>query len=814
MNELEDTQGEGAATELAFRQGRLYIHHTRGDKLLRFIVHDELTDKLLFKEVTTKWDKVEKVAFAVPRSKALELHSLRKLQAYDECVRPHLLNMGDEELKDQCGKKGAAALAWLKARDDAYELIRELVTVPEEILSKAQVLNLRLVLTFSPDTHAKVVAEHAAAKGVRSIVIKRLLHKYVWFGMDKNALLNRDPFKGKVERFPKKYLTKTGRPNSAIRAELGEKHEGRNVTKLDMRIFRKTLDVHYVRKNCTLRESYEEMKYEYYSSNQHGLFPIRDSHIPTYEQFEYHARRLVTLLNLEAQKAGDKDGRELLERRGRDTDISGAVGEVYDIDATPFNKELVSRWKIDGETVNLGKATALVIFDRDSKKAVGWHVYVGTENWKEGYRLALFCAMTSKSRHLKRLGIDDKTAFPEDENMVPSFIYVDGGPGASKSGTDAMKRIRIDYKLAPPNAPYWKPTVEGGLGHSQADQENDPGGYDRRNNARSKERKRNAKLFAAETVFDLEKKLVEHLIKYNRRLDKRHLLTEGMKTEGVLPSSQAIFSRGVRRMGGVENRRMLESELYMAFLEHKENAEVTVNGVSLLGSRYQSERLRSMRLRVGSNFPITVMYHPLRMREAYWVTPDGALDELERDRHDDRKDGEASAYDIERWNLHLNALNIVSRDKKPDRAGRLSRRQLELMRELAGGTQRKQRKRPTKHEGLVRALENAVESKQRSFDRPEVHLPNKLVSQPRMASVPATFSQARPLPASKRSPTAVLPPTSTPAPRLPSPSGTPAPGPRVAGDAPSPSTGRMNTSELFARHRQAAMKRAQDEGPE
>lgn len=812
-----------APREFAFRQGCLYVHHARGNKLMRVIVHDELEDVLLVKEVATKWDNVEKVAFAIPRSKALQLLAAGKLQAHDECVRPHFLSWADEQLKEKCGKKGDAALAWLKARDDAYEVIRELVEVPLDVEYRAQALTLRLILTFSPETHAQVVAGHATEKGLKPIVIKRLLHKWVWFGMDKNALLNRDPFKGRVDSFPKKYASKTGRPNSAIAAGLDAKHEGRNVTEFDIGIFCKVLKVFYVRMNYTLRHTYEEMKHEYYRGNQHGFFPIRDSRIPTYAQFKYHAVRLINLLNLAAQKAGDKDGKELQERRGRDTDISGAVGEVYDIDATPFNKELVSRWRIDGKTVNIGKATALIVFDRDSKKAIGWHVYVGAENWKEGYRLALFCALTSKARHLKRLGIEEPTAFPEDENIVPSFVYVDGGPGASRSGTSALQRMRIDFKRAPPDTPFWKPTVEGGLGHAQANQANDLGGYDRKNNARSKDKKRNAKLFAAETVYELEKKLVQHLIEYNRALDKKHLLTDEMRVQGVLPSCQAIFSWGVRKMGGVENRRRLESELYMALLEHKENASVTVDGVALFSSRYQSNRLRSTRLQAGRNFPITVMYHPLRLGEAYWVTPDGALDELERVKQDDRKDGEASAYDIETWTVHLNALSIVNRDKKPKRAGKLSARQLEQIRNLAGVPNKKQRKRPSEHEKVIRAVQNAIDANQRSVDRPGAHLPGKLRPQTSMASPPATSGQptlttlpvSRPTPAPAPRATA----TSTPGQSAPpGPSGTSVWAPSGVSGTPSkggvssgPSTSVMNTAELFARRRQEAMKKAQDD---
>lgn len=798
---------EEVVGEIAFRQARLYMHHIRGAKLLRFIVHDELCDVLLVKSVSTKWDKVEKVATELPRGRAIELHRAGKLVEHEECIRPHFLSLTDEQLKEQSGKSPADARAWLKARDDSYELIRALVDVPVGIERRGEALNLRLVLTFSPKTHAKVVAEHALVNDVKPIVIKRLLHKYVWFGMDKNALLNRDPYKGVVDSSPKKYSSKTGRPNSATVLGLGEKYEGRNVTSSDMRIFEKVLRVYYVGKDYTLRKTYEAMKLEYYQGNQYGLFPIRDSRIPTYEAFEYHARRLTALQGLKVLKEGEKDTKDKTERRGYDTDISGAVGEVYDIDATPFNKELVCRYKIDGQTINLGKATALVVFDRDSKKAVGWHVYIGAENWKEGYRLALFCTLTSKKRHLERLGIDDDTAFIDDENIVPASWYADGGPGSSLSAHDALERLRIDYKLAPPDTPYWKPTVEGGLGHSQADQATDAGAYDRRNRARSKSKKRTAKLFAAESIYDLEQKLVKHLIEYNRRHDGKNLLTDEMRRAGVLPSSQAIFSWGVKKMGGVQNRRLLEADIYMALLERKENVEVTVEGISLFGARYQSARLNEMRLHAGRNVSITVLYHPLRMWEVYWMSPDGALDELERDKLGTRNNGAASAHDIEAWNLHLTALSIIQKQRKPKRPGGLSRGQLDKLRELAGAPPKQQRKRATKDEDLARKLESALDSGQRNYDRPDVHLGKQFAS-----LAPTKYSVSSGQEAAPAEAPSLVPPVSPPSTPQQCPETTNA---LPAAPAPllqSPMPRRMSTAELFARRRQAALDKASDEG--
>ena len=323
--------------ELFFHMGGLYEKPVGSSKYFRVIVVDEANQVLVVKAVSMKWDKVERAAKEVSLPDWMELARRKKLIRHEECICPEFLLLSDEELKLTSTTSWPKTEQWLKKRDVDYALIEELVDVPDGTAQRSAARAERLLLTFSKRTHAASVNAQALAKNVKPIVIRRLLHRFVWFGMTKNAMLSRDAFKGTSDKNFRFSKNKTGRPNSALVTGRSSQNEGRNVTQKDIHIFTEVLETVHIQGDMNLMRTYDEMKNRYMQENQHGVSKIRRSRIPTWGQFRYHARKIVTLLKMKADKAGDKDGKELRERRGYDTDISGGVGQVYDSDATPFN---------------------------------------------------------------------------------------------------------------------------------------------------------------------------------------------------------------------------------------------------------------------------------------------------------------------------------------------------------------------------------------------------------------------------------------------------------------------------------------------
>lgn len=754
MAEGNSGLGDEAPAEW-FDSGKLYRRDFRSERvggrhqaskgkgpsheLWRLICTDKEHNELVFKKVSRTWNKVATNAFVVPLAEARRLGREGLLTAAADDVRPQFMLESDADLKKRSpkalalqrnrslnGEERLKALSkWLDDRDNDYKAIEPLVHAQtnggEELL---------LVQAYSPRYCSRTVAAFAEASGRSQLSLKRLLHRYAWFGMEPNAMLKLDASKGATGLLSRNNVRKPG-PKDAAQVVGGERYAIRPRSKQDLKKFLFALTHYWADMHLSLKATYERMKEVLYIAvNQTGVHPVRGTLIPSERSFRYAAKALIELHSLAERRAGHKDAMDLASRRGYDTDIAPEVGSVFDIDGTPFNRELVCRYKVRNRRINIGKAYAVLVFDRRSKKCVGWHVYIGNENWKEGYRLALFCAISSKAERLKWLRIHAPDAWPEGENIRPEHVYVDGGPGASKSGRAALARLRIDFYRAPPDTPYWKGTVEGGLGHLQAAQAHRSGGYERTGEAVEKDAKRTAKLHAKATVWEFERALVMDIIAYNARVQRGARLLDEMKRDGAMPTANEIYSWGVKAMGGVGHRRLAASEAYEHLLEHK-SVELTVDGARLLNGRYQSEQmLRHFRLY--GRCRIQVLFDPLRPRVVYWRTPEGVLDAVARDRESERQNGLASERDMKMHRLHLLAATQVDAraGSKGSMKNHLTKRQRMLILEDAEETREPVRSAPAKSEAAVRALEAAQGLQSRGYDQAEKFLSPPPVAPP------------------------------------------------------------------------------------
>jgi len=719
-------------------------------ELWRLICTDKEHSELVFKRVSHTWDKVERNAFLVSLDEAYRLRHEGLLTAEPNDVRPQFMSETDADLKSKSPKALAllrnrelddearvqAMSRWLADRDADYKTIEPLVYAEANVDEERM-----LVRAYSPRYCSRTVSAFAKSTGCSQLSIKRLLHRYAWFGMEPNAMLKLDALKGATGPLSRSNSRKPGPKDSAEKVG-GERYAIRPRTESDLEKALYALTHFWADMHMSLKATYARMKEVLYvATNQTGKHPVRATLVPTERAFRYAAKTLILLHNLSERRAGHKDAMDIAPRRGYDTDLAPEVGSVYDIDGTPFNRQLVCRYKVRKRRINIGKAYAVLVFDRRSKKCVGWHVYLGDENWKEGYRLALLCAITSKAERLKWLRIHAPEAWPEGEDIRPNYVYVDGGPGASKAGRAALRRLRIDFYRAPPDTPYWKPTVEGGLGHLQAAQAQQPGGYERTGEAVEKDARRVAKLHAKATVWEFERALVLDVMDYNARLQRGARLLDDMKVDGVLPIANDIYSWAIKAMGGVGHRRLPAAEAYEHLLEHK-SVELTVDGVRLLNSRYQSEQMLR-HFRVYGRCRIVARYDPLRPKVVYWRTPDGLLDAVARDRESERQNGLASERDMEMHRLHvLAATQIDARaGSKSAKRNRLTDRQRALILEDAEENRKPARSAPARSESKLRGLEAAQVLQSRGYDQPDKFLPLPSATPP---EVPRQLSQRSP----------------------------------------------------------------------
>lgn len=776
---------ESQSNGILLRVGALYLHCTRGEKLLRFIAQQG--EELLFKEVALKWSQVPTPVLQWQREPTLELRRKGRLQDVPEQVRPDFMAWSDEQLtfKFESSRRGVDIernRAWVAKRDDDLLKVKELVT-PDAMFA-----------AYSPLTSLLVVREHVKRllgvtepDRLMEQVIRRLLHHYAWYGMGENALLAMTHQRGHMDVLVRNYSTKTGRPNALVSLGASERYAGRNITESDLRRFIDALQRWYVRMDHSLRKTYDlmvEFLYVQKTKTPDGkavVWPISTHKIPTFEAFEKRVPALIRMLKFDVQKAGPKDGKELQEHRGYDDDIVENFGDIFCIDATGFNKEGVLEIELDGETKNVGRDTAVVIRDRKSGDPRGWHLYTGAESWDEGYRLAMLCALTSKKRHLAYLKIDHPDAWSDDENIEPLAVVVDNGPGVGNEARAAFERQDIRVRPTGRDNPQQKGGKEAMLGRAQNAQSRDPGGLRRTTRDRDREARRHAKEFAAENQWEIERKLVLHLIAERTARNKQHLLTIEMKKDGVQPTSKDIVRWSIRKLGGVQSRRSTEADIYLNLLRHKPNVEVLRAGVTLNKSKYNSRRLRAYRQSVSGKLSITVLYHRSRPEEAYWIAPTGELDILEREERGKRQHGVMSVTEIELWHLRDRASGQIARQKERESTARskglVTVDQHQTLLKMASALPKRQRTKATDDIDGNRKIALALQRDQRPYDKEEFHAPHlaqqRKVSQPAAPYVNAVKG-ARPVPPaaapSQPPPRESAPPRVSPAPH-PAPSG-------------------------------------------
>jgi len=769
-----------AAPEL--QAGRLYLR--RKDKqLLRLVCVDEDTKQSYFKRVSTKWSSTPSLCEAVFTRTATQMLTSSVLQPQEECVRPAFMLQSDQQIleserdKERQRRKDARRSAKrakrdveradvenpgqerIDKRDSEYALIEPLVT------------ESAICATFNPQTSRAIIAAQAQRMGCGMQLLERLIHRFVWFGLIKNGLLRLNEQKGPTQvirkvRGPKKL----GRPNAFVVAGRRVKTmQGVNVTVKDVRKFETALKKWHIGQDLTLEETYELMCCEMYigvtrlPSGERIERRIMRKHIPTIEQFKYWYKVLWTARHA-AQKAGPKDAASLAPNQVGDISIARNVADVLDIDATEFNRELIADFIDNGKTVNIGKAVVVLAFDRRSRKVIGWYVYAGNENWEQGYRLALFRALTreAKLRRLKYLQIEQLDDYPLwVENPKPLYVFSDNGPNSSKLARLALERIGCAQMLAPPDTPHWKPTVEGGLGNFQSKHARLSGGYARTRRARDQEARRLAKQMADSTLFQFEKKLVLQIIEYNAGLNMQHILSADML--GVRGSPDAIFSWGANKIGGLKNRIMDEAVVYLSLLDHKTGARLTKDGVRHKSSHYYCYQLRNLYER--GQRKVDYIAHPRHEDEVFWISPDGVLVQLTMDEGDEMRIGKRSVVDQEMFRVHQR-MQVIE-ERKSGKSPAISERQQQNLKRH--DKPRRMRAAPTKHQNEYRSIQAELDSSNDTEDRTATYLKEARADSPG-GSAPPPAARAQHLitaapPASGVKPAAATPKTSVQPPR-------------------------------------------------
>jgi len=415
---------------------------------------------------------------------------------------------------------------------------------------------------------------------------------------------------------------------------------------------------------------------------------------------------LIAELGLKQRDMGKLDYAAAVENRsGSARDITSGPGDIFDMDATEFNFELVASFDA---TLALGKPTVYTVVDRDSTCILGLYVECRPERW-EGYRRALYCAFTPKSDLIDRLGMQIKDERVWDVYAVPNGIFSDRGPGRSDMALNALcKELKLEKAHPPAHTPYLNAVVESLQGRLQNRLSIIDGGYTRKKGQRAKDQHREARSKAKFNEEQFFRLLVAAADDHNRHADASHLVRPEMGKIQAVP--QAIFKWGVRNSPVDHHRHMDHADLYARLLPHEDRA-VTNKGVRINKAYYVSDELQAWRKRQSSKAGLkTRVYPDADPMYVYWRPTPTTWKELSMVKADRAKFSGMRWSDIDAYIKRGTRGRIVGKSKAY--AGSVFNREAEkLVREAAASVETAA-KRESRTNQSVRSTRNVANKKQ------------------------------------------------------------------------------------------------------
>jgi hypothetical protein len=531
---------------------------------------------------------------------------------------------------------------------------------------------------------AGLISKRAAESGMSRSYISTLLTRYWWFGCKQNALLPLNARKGGpgVSRVGVP-VQKTGRPNTHIKLYGDGTLKGVNVSRRHLVVFEKALRQFWVKCGYTLAATYDQMKATYFVGlnrleGQVVAYPVRESKIPTLNQFRYHANVIINNLGLIDERASRETWEANRALSGNASDLCYDVLTVFDLDGTEFQCELVSD---DSERRQIGKPVVLFAVDRQSTAIVGCYAWIGTES-SRAYRYCIFDAFSSKKAKLHELGIGDL------DGLVSGFCdsaYLDRGPGiAEPLAQTLLDQLHLTKAVARPGKGSDKGSVEGVMHIMQAKLSHVAGGYFENGSKAAQARARHARSNAALTISDFEKKLYEAISEFNLTSDARGHMTVEMRRTGTSPTPKDIFEFNQGKRVGDAALSWTDEEIYARLLDL---VPVTLRR---LGVRYNSATYRSNKAvalyeyykkKHKTSVSIEVFPLPGRNHVLIWKEGEHEYSYLEMCKRDEARFGRSG------WRQHTDAA-------QHDKA-----RHIELQR--GGAPQKRRGVVPRKHEALL-----------------------------------------------------------------------------------------------------------------
>ncbi|WNF23159.1 Mu transposase C-terminal domain-containing protein [Mesobacillus jeotgali] len=444
----------------------------------------------------------------------------------------------------------------LEHRDKTWIYIKDLVDHKPGIFKKDQ--RNKII--------DKVMSSHTI--GSRNTVLKNL-RKYWQRGMDKDSLFPNHALK----RSENNYKTKTGRPKKNGKTGIVITQDIKNQ-------FKKSIEKYYLdRKKPSLRFAFNNMTSDYYSKYKYfdkegneKIKLVEEEKRPTFRQFQYWFRK--EYFSDDVTKA--REGKHIFEQNyraitGSSTAETDGPGDIFQIDATPSNAYLVSRFNPNWI---VGRPTTYFIVDVNTHLITG--LYVGLENasWKAMMN-AILNACSDKVEFCKKYDIDI-TSDMWPSMHLPSNIIGDRGELASHGVDHLVEGLGPLISNTPPYRPDWKGIVEKLFDTSQEKIKPFIPGYVHKDHG--ERGVKDYRLEATLTIEDYTKVLIHFILFYNQNfyMDD-YIRTEEQIGDNVQPIPIKLWEWGIKNAAGKLHKHNIEKIKF--YLLPRATATVTEKGI-------------------------------------------------------------------------------------------------------------------------------------------------------------------------------------------------------------------------------------------
>lgn len=519
--------------------------------------------------------------------------------------------------------------AQIASRDDAWKIIGNFVE--DEPSCYVKKIRTRFISQKSKDL------------GCTAQTIYRLLHRYWAGGMTQDALIpqyHKRGGAGDAGRFVQKSLgRKVQKKTDNERLSIGEK-ELQEIEYVINKYYNKHTKYDY--KGC-----YRELLNQFYR-NEDGTYAAA---YPTYEQFYYHARKL---LNTETRVGTKKYNQNLRGLHGRGANALIGPGSLAQMDSTVLDCNLILPGP--GRKV-IGRPTLYILVDVFSRLVMGFFLTIEAPSIKCVKGL-LFNTASDKVDFCMKNGVSIK---PDEWpcSGLPRSILTDNGECRWVKGDMIPKNLGITLA----NASSYRPDLKGAVERC----------FEMINTQVRMWTPGAVQLDAAErgapdyrresclTLADMRQVIIRCICSINHRTMREYPQdAEDLQVSGVQPVPVTLWQWGIQNRGGII-REIRKEELAYRLLDDDKSGIVQADGIRFCGLLYTCQAAVEQNwfatARQHGSWKVDVLYNPDNLDEIYIKLPEERqLQKCERMPRDREK---YAGYSMTEYLLAKSELNEV-----------------------------------------------------------------------------------------------------------------------------------------------------------